>query len=170
MDKRALGRSYTPLEGTATGFNRGASTNDHPNIEVDQLINDKAQAYGSLLNAALKAKNIPVDVSGGTYLYQPDYYWGNWTNTNYTARTPEGTRLGFVNKQHDFNPSGMNSYSAGIDNLYGLGEDYVSKEYNLPLGITASMEYDGDGTLTGNLDVPQKNYYIQALANLLRGK
>lgn len=156
------------LSGTATGLNKGASTNSTPKVEVDQLYNDNAQKVGTLINAMMKAKNIPVEVNGQTNLFSPDYNWGKWTDTTYSARTPDGTRLGFANKYHDFNPSGMNGYSVGVDNLYGLGDDYVNKEYNLPLGITASMEYDGDGTLSGSLEVPQRNYYLQALANLLR--
>lgn len=167
---RVPARSHSTLEGTATGFRKGASTNESPRIESEQLYNDNAQKVGTLINAMMKAKNIPVEVNGQTNLFSPDYNWGKWTDTTYSARTPDGTRLGFANKYHDFNPSGMNGYSVGVDNLYGLGEDYKYKEYNLPLGVTASMEYDGDGTLAGSLEVPQRNYYLQALANLLRGQ
>lgn len=167
---RVSTRSKTKLEGTATGLSKGASTNERPIIESDQLINDKAEKYGMLLNAAMKATNLPVNVNGNTQLFSPDYNWGKWTDEMYSAWTPNGTRLGYANKYHEFNPSGNNGYSVGIDNLYGLGEDYVNKEYNLPLGIRASMEYDGDGTLSAGLDVPQKGYYLKALANLLRGQ
>jgi len=142
----------------------------YPKINADQLMDDNATAYAEALNKALNVSKAPINVEGRTVLFEPDYNWGKWTDTTYTARTPQGTRLGFANHYHDFNPSGVNGYSAGIDNLYGLGEDYISKEFNLPLGVTASMEYDGDGTLSGNLEVPQRNYYIQALANLLRGQ
>lgn len=170
MADRVPTRLHSTLEGTATGFRKGASTNEHPRIESEQLYNDNAQKVGMLLNAVLKQKNIPIDIHGHTELFTPDYNWGKWTDKTYSAWTPNGTRLGYASKDHDFNPSGMNQYSAGIDNLYGLGENYVNKEYSLPLGVTASMEYDGDGTLAGSLEVPQRNYYLQALANLLRGQ
>lgn len=163
-------RPKNKLQGTATGFQKGKSTGDYPQVNSDQLINDKADTYSQLLTAAMKMSGNPLEVKGSTYLYQPDYNWGKWTNTNYSAWMPNDTRLGYLNKSHDFNPTGKNSYSAGIDNLYGLGEDYISKEYDLPLGVKASVEYDGDGTLSGNLDIPQKQYYLAALANLLRGR
>lgn len=163
-------RPKNVLEGTATGFQKGASTGDHPNVEADQLIKDSAQNKATLANAVLKRTNLPLNVTGSTYLFRPDYYWGDWTDTTYTARTPNNTRLGYASKIHNFNPAQADEYSAGIDNLYGLGENYVSKSYDLPLGITASMEYDGDGTLGGSLEIPQKQYYLAALMNLLRGR
>jgi hypothetical protein len=165
---RLSARPKSTLEGTATGFDKGQPLNEHRINDVDQLINDNADKGAKLLSAMMKKANVPLNVKGGTYLYQPDYNWGDWTNTSFDAYTPNGTRLGYVNKTHPFNPAEPNEYSAGVDNLYALGDKYVSKELNLPLGINAYGEYDGDGTLSASLEVPQKQYYLQALANLLR--
>lgn len=141
-----------------------------PRTEVDKLIDDKAEAYANAVNKALKVAKSPLSVEGSTYLYMPDYNWGKRTVASYRADAPGHGRIGFASKEHPFDPGKPNVYSAGID-LADSGDIVAEKEYKLPLGITANVGLD-DGTLYGDLAVPQKQYYINALAKLLtnRGK
>ena len=141
-----------------------------PSTQVDKLIDDKAEAYANAVNKALRTANVPLDVEGDTYLYQPDYNWGKKTISTQRVYAPVRGRLGFVSKEHPFDPGQPNIYRAGID-IADSGDFVGEKEFNLPLGITANVGL-GDGTLYGNVTVPQRQYYVNALANLLmnRGK
>ena len=86
--------------------------------------------------------------------------------------TPEGStttlsngnnRLGFVsNEMRD----GGRRYGIGIDNVGSPYRGVLDKKINLPIG-TIDYGYDGDTVAAG---ITPNNYYIQALANLLRGR
>ena len=138
----------------------------YPKYDVDQVVNDKAAALSDAANAVLGKTSLPLTTSGGTNLIQPDYNWGNFTDATIAVRTPNN-RLGYVGKNHYFDPNQPDTYVAGIDNLYALGETPYEKNINLPLGITADVGYDGDGTVYGDVNVPQHQYYVNALMNLL---
>ena len=139
-----------------------------PRVDVNELLDDKQQAYVDALNTVLQAANLQVDHHSNTV--EPDYNWGNSVNTMNALRNSDEERLAFLNAIQNANPAEPDYYGAGVDNLNAiLGDNYYQKQYDLPLGITGELEYDGD-TLSGGLNVPSKEYYTARLLDLLRGK
>jgi len=115
--------------------------------KIDDLINTLASA---------RVKNYSYDANGARHNMA-------------SLENPNG-RLGFVQAQNYANPQIPNYYGAGIDNLNALlGNNTYAGEYNLPLGMTGELEYDGD-TLAGGVNVPSKEYYIAALLDMLNNK
>ena len=178
--RRAAGkqpRVAKQLSGTATGFQKreipyGTSQWEQalPRAESEQLVDDKAETYASLLNSALQKSGTGLSANGVTNLYSPDYNWGKWTNADIDIRTPDDYRLAYAHKTHYFNPAEKDKVAAGVDvdNFTSALDDVnFYTERQLPLGINA---YGGveDGTLYGGVEYPQAKYYLAALANLLR--
>ena len=141
-----------------------------PILDGGPLLNDKQQAYADALNAILQATNVPVQVQHSRTLVEPDYNWGNYVDNMNSLRNSDDERLAFLHSIQNANPAEPDYYGAGVDNLNAiLGDNYYQKQYDLPLGITGELEYDGD-TLSGGLNVPSKQYYAARLLDLLRGK
>lgn len=146
------------------GSDQWAQTRPRP--EIDPLVNDPQQAYVDAINSALQKVNSPAQVSHYGNYFQTDHNWDNSVDNFNILGTPE-KRLGFTQSINNLNPAQPDYYGAGVDNLAPvLGDNYWNKEYKLPLGITANVEYDGD-TLAGGLDIPSRQYYLAALANML---
>lgn len=166
------------IEGTGEGlfkreipvdYNAGSPwATSRPRLEVDPLVYDPQQNYVDAINKAFNVTKTPLNIDHyGNYL-QVDHNWDNFVDKSNHLRTPNGTRLGYAHSTDNLNPAQPDFYGAGIDNLTPvLGDNYYSKSYNLPLGMTADIEYDGDGTLAGGINVPSRQYYAAALMNLL---
>ena len=144
-----------------------------PSWNYDQIANDRTAAYSKALNYALKKANIPLETGGSTMLYEPDYNWGKYTESigSLWTNDDDPKRLGFASHIHNFDPQQPDTYHVGTDifeplleNTYHNGQ---SKSFKLPLGIQGKVGIE-DGVLYGTADVPQKQYYLGALLNMLR--
>lgn len=84
-------------------------------------------------------------------------------NGNITTLSNGNDRLGFVST--DLKADGRR-YGIGIDNVGSPYRGVLDRELNTPVG-NIDYGYDGDTVYAG---ITPNNYYIQALANLLRGR
>lgn len=139
-----------------------------PRMEIDPLLNDKQEAYVNVVNSALNASRSPLHINHSANYRQVDHNWDNQVDRYNSVNLPDDTRLAYTHSIDNLNPEQPDYYGAGIDNLDAiLGENYYTKTYQLPFNMSADIEYDGDGTLAGGLNVPSKQYYVAALMNLL---
>ena len=131
------------------------------NQERENAINRLITAYNS---KAFGNPNAPLLHRSGIDYVTDDTEERAYLS-GYDLRDHANNRLAFVNR--DATPSRM-GYYAGIDNLNPIfGDREVNKDIATPIG-NVNLAYDGDTASVG-LELNKDNYYIQALANLLRG-
>lgn len=113
---------------------------------------------------AFGVPNAPM-LSYGSFDFVDDNTDSRGYDSALAIRAHDGNRLGFLGK--NFVDGGNTYYNVGVDNL-PFGENTYNRAVNTPFG-NLEFEYDGDGTASLSLE-GKPNYYIQALANLLRGR
>lgn len=123
---------------------------------IDKLIT----AYN---NRAFGIPNAPM-LSNSAFDYVDDNTDSRALDSTIALRNHAGSRLGFAGKNTI--DGGNTRYSVGVDNL-PFGENTYNGSLNLPFG-TLDAEYDGDGTAVLGFESNPNNYYIRALASLLR--